>query len=172
MGVDAELGASWLIDGGVAANNPTMCAIAEARRVWNKVSLSKIRVVSVGTGFMMDPIDGPKSQKWGALQWVSKGKILEILAGERVVAYQCITLMDSGNYIRVNAKLLPQPGLNQAPSDAMDDVSRSNIQRLKELGEFWFAQYGEAVIQLIMNQYEGPSLDRIDSQTGKPITFD
>jgi hypothetical protein len=162
----------WLIDGGVIANNPTMCAIAEARRVWNEVSLSDLRVLSIGTGFMTRKINGPESQKWGGLQWMTKGKIIEVLSDERIVSYQCLTIMDQGNYIRVNAKLKAQPGLaeEQVPDDAMDDVSRTNIKRLRMLGDFWFDQYGDAVIQLLMGTYKGPSLDRIDSKTGKPIS--
>ena len=159
----------WLIDGGVIANNPTMCAVSEAKRKWKDVSISQMRVLSVGTGFMTRKINGPDSQKWGALQWMTKGHIIEVLSDERIVAYQAMTIMDSGKYIRVNAELKPQPGLNKAPDDAMDDVSRTNVKRLKQLGNFWFDQYGDAAVKLLMNVYNGPSLDRIDPKTGEPI---
>lgn len=159
----------WLIDGGVVANNPTMCAICEARRVWTQESLSQMRVLSIGTGFMTRKINGPRSQKWGGLQWMTKGQIMEVLTDERIVAFQAMTVIDQGNYIRVNAKLLSQPGFLQAPDDAMDDVSKTNIKRLKALGDFWFDQYGEAAVKLLMDTYRGPSLDRIDPKTGKPI---
>ena len=131
--------------------------------------MDQIRVLSVGTGFLTRKINGPESRKWGAVQWFTKGHILELLSDERVVAYQAMTLMNSGSYIRVNAKLTKQPGLAQAPDDAMDDVSRTNIKRLKALGDFWFEQYGDAAAQLIAGDYRGPSLDRIDPQTGRPI---
>jgi len=159
----------WLIDGGVIANNPAMCAIAEARRCWQAHSISDLRMLSIGTGFMTRKINGAASQKWGAAQWMTKGKILDILSDERVVAYQGITLMDKGSYIRVNANLIKQPGLATPPDDDMDDVSRKNIKRLKLLGDFWFEQYGNAVVNLLLNDYQGPSLDRIDPETGKPI---
>jgi len=159
----------WLVDGGVIANNPTMCAITEARRVWKEISLDQLHVLSIGTGFLTRKINGPASQKWGGLQWMTKGHILEVLSDERIVAYQAMTIIDPGKYIRVNAKLLPQPGLPQAPDDAMDDVSRTNIKRLKALGNFWFDQYGEAAVALLAGNYGGPSLDRINPETGKPI---
>ncbi len=169
--VPPEQDESWLIDGGVIANNPTMCAIAEARRCWNNESTSDLRVLSIGTGFMTRKINGPASRGWGALQWMTKGKILDILSDERVVAYQGITMMDQGTYIRVNAKLLKQPGLPMPPDDATDDVSKTNIKKLKMLGDFWFEQYGDAVVDLLLNDYQGPSLDRINPETGKPIEY-
>lgn len=159
----------WLIDGGVIANNPTMCAIAEAKRVWKDVSISQMRVLSVGTGFMTRKINGPKSQKWGGLQWMTEGKIMEVLSDERIVDYQAITIIDSGKYIRVNAELKERSWLPQPPDDAMDDVSRTNIKRLRVLGDFWFEQYGEAAVKLLMGTYQGPSLDRIDPASGVPI---
>lgn len=159
----------WLIDGGVIANNPTMCAIAEARQTWQDIPLSNLRVLSIGTGFMTRKINGPASRQWGGLQWMSKGKIIEVLSDERIVSYQCMTLMDQGRYIRVNAKLMPQPGLDTPPDDAMDDVSKTNIKRLKALGDFWFEQYGDAAMALLLDNYTGPSLDRIDPATGQPI---
>ena len=159
----------WLVDGGVIANNPTMCAIAEAKQHWTDVPLDKMRVLSVGTGFLTRKINGPQSRKWGAIQWFTKGHILELLSDERVVAYQAMTITNPGSYIRVNAELMAQPGFPQAPDDAMDDVSRTNIKRLKTLGDFWFEQYGDAAAKLLADDYRGPSLDRIDPKTGEPI---
>ncbi|MBF0358974.1 MAG: patatin-like phospholipase family protein [Magnetococcales bacterium] len=157
----------WLVDGGVIANNPTMCAIVEAKKVWS-VPLSEIRVLSIGTGFLTKKINGPQSKKWGGIQWMSKGHIMDLLSDERIVAYQAKEIIDQGKYIRVNASLKPQPGLPNAPDDAMDDVSRTNIKRLKELGDFWFQQYGNPAVGLLLDTYSGPSLDRIDHETGKP----
>ena len=47
----------------------------------------------------------------------------------------------------------------------MDDISRENITRLKAMGDFWFEQYGEAAVALLLDTYEGLSLDRIDADT-------
>ena len=115
---------------------------------------------------------GPESQKWGALEWFTKGHILDVLTDGRVVAYQAYTILTSGKYIRVNAQMKKQPGLANPPDDAMDDISQSNILKLKKMGDFWFQQYGDAVVELLMDQYEGPSLGRIDAETGKPKVRD
>lgn len=159
----------WLVDGGVIANNPTMCAIAEAKRAWQGLSLDDMRVLSIGTGYRTRKVNGPASQRWGALQWFTEGHIIDMLSDERVVAYQAMTITKPGSYIRVNAEMQPQPGLESAPDDAMDDISKKNIKRLKEFGTFWFKQYGESVVELLMGKYRGASLDRIDPKTGKPI---
>ncbi len=158
----------WLVDGGVTANNPTMCAIAEAIKVWNQQPLDQLRVLSVGTGYRTRKINGPDSARWGALQWFTQGHILDVITDERVVGYQAITITRPGNYIRVNSEMKPQPGLPNAPDDAMDDISKKNIKRLKEMGDFWFEQYGDDVVALLLDQYQGPSLGRIDAATGKP----
>jgi len=162
----------WLIDGGVIANNPTMCAIAEARRRWKENSIDELNVLSIGTGYRTRTINGPASRKWGGLQWMTKGNLIDLLADERVVAYQARTIISAGNYIRVNAELKESSWLPQPPKDEMDDISGANIAKLKNLGDYWFKVYGDAVIELLTNTYNGPSLDRIDSKTGKPTIVD
>ncbi len=160
----------WLIDGGVTANNPTMCAIAEAKHAWGDLPVDQMRILSVGTGYRTRKLNGPDSRKWGAIQWFSKGHILDILTDERVVAYQTLAITKPGSCIRVNTDMKPQPGLPNPPDDAMDDISKKNIKRLKEMGDFWFEAYGNDVVSLLLNTYAGPSLDRIDTETGKPIS--
>lgn len=160
---------AWLIDGGVIANNPTMCAITEAKKQF-QIPIDDLRVLSVGTGYLTEPLNGKASQKWGAIQWALKGKILDILSDQRIAAYQALTLCKPGNYIRVNSELVKQPGLANPPVQAMDCVTPENIQRIRDLGKFWFDRYGEQTVQLILNQYQGPSLDYIDPAAGKPIS--
>lgn len=158
----------WLIDGGVVANNPTMCAISEVRREWPDSAMDDIKVLSVGTGSMTRKINGPASRRWGGLQWFSQGHILDVLTDERIIAYQAKNILAPGNYVRVNAELRRQPGLQAPPDDAMDDISRSNIKKLRALGDFWFAKYGKQAVALLLGKYTGPSLDRIDPKTGNP----
>ncbi|MCV2885924.1 patatin-like phospholipase family protein [Aestuariibacter sp. AA17] len=164
-GVEEEF---WLIDGAVVANNPTMCAIAEAKHAWGDIPVDDMRVISIGTGYRTRKINGLASQKWGGLQWITKGHLVDILTDERVVAYQAGTICKKGSYIRVNAEMRIQPGLPYPPDDAMDDVSTSNIKRLKSMGDFWFSRYGDAVVDMMAAKYTGDSLDRIDANTGNP----
>ena len=158
----------WLIDGGVVANNPTMCAISEVRRVWPGTTMDQIKVLSVGTGTTTRKINGPASRKWGGVEWFTQGHILDVLTDERIVAYQARSVLSDGQYIRVNAELRKQPGLDTPPDDAMDDISRSNIKKLRALGDFWFARYGRHVVDFLLGNYQGRSLDRIDPTTGRP----
>ena len=159
----------WLIDGGVVANNPTMCAISEARRLWPNIPMDDIRVLSVGTGSMTRKINGPKSRKWGSIGWFTQGHILDVLTDERIVAYQAMNILSEGNYIRVNAELRKQTGLANPPDDSMDDVSRANIEKLRALGNYWFDRYGEHAVRLILGNYNGRSLDRLDPSTSQPL---
>ena len=159
---------TWLVDGGVTANNPTMCAIAEAKRAWPDISIDQMRVLSVGTGYRTRKINGPASRNWGAVQWFTAGHIIDVLTDGRVVAYQAMTLMKEGSYIRVNADMCKQAGLPNPPDDAMDDISRSNIDKLRAMGEWWFGKYGGATVDLLLGQILPRSMDRIDASTGEP----
>lgn len=63
-----------LIDGGVVANNPSLCAIAEClnlKRSSEPVSLENILVASFGTGQMEDRIDANSVKTWGILDWLN-----------------------------------------------------------------------------------------------------
>jgi len=58
--------------------------------------------------------------------------------------------------------------LNKPPDDVMDDISQSNIRKLKKMGDFRFQQYGDAFVGLLIDKCQVPSLDRIDAETGQP----
>lgn len=75
------------VDGGVAANNPTACAIAEAVRLGHH--LEDIRVLSLGTGERVNPIPFKKVKNWGVLQWA--GHIVDVLMDGPVDIYEYIS---------------------------------------------------------------------------------
>lgn len=130
----------WLVDGGVAANNPTMCAYAEARRIWPE---DEIKVVSVGTGNQIRAINGRKSQKWGGLEWLGHGLMDILFDGPMsAVDYQCEWILGEERYIRVNGEL-------RGCDDDMDNVSEGNINNLKRLGEAWYGKFGNKIIKML-----------------------
>lgn len=143
----------WLIDGGVIANNPSMCALAEAINLWGlyKDRELNLKLLSVGTGYQTRKINGPQSTKWGALGWVTKGDLIGILQDERVIDYQVRTILGDGHYLRVNSEMTSQVGLEYPPDDAMDDVSAGNIQKLSDMGKFWFEQHGRETINFLLS---------------------
>ena len=115
-----------LIDGGVVANNPTACAIAEALRKDAQVDRTQdLVVLSVGTGERTRSIDLKSAREWGALEWAVP--IIDVLFDGNTdsVDYIARQLVGDG-YFRLQTELLI--GL-----DDLDDVSATNIAALEAL---------------------------------------
>ncbi|HEY0502376.1 MAG TPA: patatin-like phospholipase family protein [Lysobacter sp.] len=122
-----------LIDGGVVANNPTACAIAEALRKDARVDgAQNLLVLSVGTGERSRPIDLKSAQEWGALEWAIP--IIDVLfdGNTDAVDYIAQHLVGDG-YFRLQAELVT--GL-----DDLDDVSATNIAALESMARDYLLQ--------------------------------
>ncbi|MCE7031533.1 patatin-like phospholipase family protein [Lysobacter sp. GX 14042] len=115
-----------LIDGGIVANNPTACAIAEALRRDRGVSqCGELVVLSVGTGERNQPIPLKAAQEWGAVEWAIP--IIDVLFDGNAdsVDYIARQLVGKG-YFRLQAELL-------AGLDDLDETSAAHIAALESL---------------------------------------
>lgn len=122
-----------LIDGGIVANNPTACAIAEALRKDETVDCSRdLIVVSVGTGERTRTIDLRSAREWGALEWAVP--IIDVLFDGNAESVDYIAQFIVGDaYYRLQTPLTI--GL-----DDLDDVSDTNINALETLAKGYLAQ--------------------------------
>lgn len=141
-----ESHAHWLIDGGVVANDPSMTALSYAMQHYENHKLDQFRLISVGTGTLTRPIPGDKSKSFGVLEWM-KHDLLGIFADEHLTEKQARALLGK-KYLRVNS-IMDRAHMMRPPSDAMDDTSPENIERLLAMGDLWFERFGQQVIDLI-----------------------
>jgi patatin-like phospholipase/acyl hydrolase len=107
------------IDGGVYANNPSMCALAQSQdaRIPDSPALSEVRLLSLGTGISLEYIQG-KELDWGYAQW-AKPLISLMLDGVAGIAdYQCEQLL--GERYHRHAPVFP-PRVS-IPMDAVERI--------------------------------------------------
>lgn len=101
------------IDGGVVANNPSMCALAQAlHQETGGQKLEEVTLISMGTG--INPRFLPQQDAdWGLAQWAPHLVNLMIIEGNVGLAdYQCRQVLGE-RYLRINP-ILPKPvGLDQ-----------------------------------------------------------
>lgn len=125
-----------LIDGGIFANNPTLCAYAEARKLSfgvdkMKPSAKEMLIFSIGTGGTDKSYEFKDVKNWGVIQWI-KPLINVMMDGvAKTVDYQLKAIFDAVDapkqYIRIN------PILGDANSD-MDDAAEKNLKALAAAG--------------------------------------
>lgn len=133
-----------LIDGGVGANNPSACALAEALRL--DYPISEITVLSIGTGNATNPIPFAAVSGWGVGQWIWKGRLIEVLCDASADVNDYITRQmmsppdmenrSSNRYLRLQTNIT---------KDAIDDASDQNIDRLISLAKNYIAQNQEVL---------------------------
>jgi predicted acylesterase/phospholipase RssA len=113
------LGERSLVDGGVFATNPAMCAYAEAARLQPG---EEVRLVALGTGRLTRRIEHEDAKDWGQLEWVRPLIDVVFDGVADAVDYQLEHLLGDRHHRF-------QVTLDQA-SDALDDASAANLERL------------------------------------------
>jgi patatin-like phospholipase/acyl hydrolase len=125
-----------LVDGAMFANNPSLCAIVEARKTkfsqCPEPTIKDIYLLSIGTGKESHTLDPKKASRWGILDWAVPVVDILMTASPEIVNYQLTQLFNvagcSDCYVRL------EPGLLNA-NHAMDDASDENIKNLADAGK-------------------------------------
>lgn len=113
-----------LVDGGTFANNPALCAYAEAVRDHPGAD---ILVVSLGTGRLTETIPFRKAKHWGLVEWARPllGVIMD--GTSAAIDYQLDQLLERNvRHFRFQTEL-------KGVSDNLDDASAANIEGLARL---------------------------------------
>lgn len=115
-----------MIDGGVFANNPTICAIVEAYRLYGSTDFL---VVSIGTGSEPLQIDASGAMHWGDVQWALPAISIFGDASSETASVQTNEFLGDTHW-RLNVSLAtPTPEKEVVNSD-MDDATPGNIRAL------------------------------------------
>jgi uncharacterized protein len=128
---------TWLIDGGIVANNPSLLGYSEATKIFPD---HEIKVLSIGAGINRRKINGKHSAKWGALGWFNHD-ILGIMLESSMYDEIAGDLMGR-NYFRVNS---PTGLVNRR----MDDNSEINLQRIHLMGMEWWSEFGKDTLDFL-----------------------
>ncbi|ESQ53387.1 hypothetical protein EUTSA_v10025319mg [Eutrema salsugineum] len=139
-----------LIDGGIAANDPTLCAIAEVTKQIVKknpamgnispLDYTRFMVISLGTGSIrnQEKYDAKTASKWGLMCWVYANGETPILdcyneAIHDMVDYQSSivfqALRSENNYLRIDDDTL------KGDLGSVDISTKENMEGLVEVGE-------------------------------------
>jgi patatin-like phospholipase/acyl hydrolase len=152
-------GQIWsLIDGGVFANNPALCAYAEARKTPfasclhdpekpNSPFAKHMLLVAIGTGSVKKPYHYNKMRRAGEIGWLEP--VIDILmsGNSETVDYQLrqmfLTLdtVDQGDYYRL------EPGLKEACSE-MDIATPENIVNLHQAGLTYVTDHADMLNEI------------------------
>jgi patatin-like phospholipase/acyl hydrolase len=132
-----------LIDGGVYAINPAMCAYTEARHIYPPGT--DVLLVSLGTGECTNPLPYDVVKGWGEASWARPILDVAFDGNSDTVDFQLRQLLPPNaglpRYYRFQTKLV-------GASDSMDDASEENLQALQDLGAQLVADNQEALDEL------------------------
>jgi len=125
------LGRHCLVDGGVFAANPGLCAYAQARKTYPEEK--DFFIVSLGTGLLAHDRPCSKIDNWGIIDWAVPISDIMLNAASATVNYQLQALVGRENYARFQVQLPPEAA-------AMDDAGEENMRRLVALAELGIRQ--------------------------------
>ncbi|CAM0946692.1 unnamed protein product [Alopecurus aequalis] len=157
-----------LIDGGLAANNPTLCAMSQVSQdiilekgelffPQNPVDYGKFMVISLGCGLNPKESYGAKdAAKWGILKWIIKDGTAPIVdmfnaaSADMVDIHLSVlfsALHSSRRYLRIQYDQL------SGSAGSIDDCSKANLDRLVAIG----------------NELLTSNVSRVDLETGRYV---
>jgi len=118
-----------MIDGGVFANNPAMCALVSAYKLFPQAK--QFLLVSLGTGSLERPIPYAQAKDWGLVHWARP--ILNVLfdGNADTTSYEVSQILGASHYrFDISLGMTPRQDPNAVNED-FDDASPDNIKRIE-----------------------------------------
>jgi predicted acylesterase/phospholipase RssA len=142
----------WLVDGAMATNDPSQCAISEVLAMGH--TLEDIWMVSMGTGKPAHDLSqqardkiGENSKGWGILGWLSNGLLDHMMsASSSVSAHQCEQLLGN-RYLRINGEL-PRTLMQ------IDNTTPVRVEDLKSYAFLWYESFAEDIRNILAGARE------------------
>ena len=134
-----------LVDGGVVANDPTLCAYSEAIKFDDVQGLKDMTIVSLGTGKKLKSYTYSEVKDWGPLGWAKPAIDIALEGGPQMTEYymgQIASTVESSKYFRI------QPDLYNADS-ALDNASPENLENLRDAGISNAEAYDEYLDEIV-----------------------
>jgi len=111
-----------LVDGGVFANNPGLCAWVDDHEGIDPKA--PVMLLSLGTGSVPHPVTFTRARRWGKIRWAQPA-IGAFMDGQSDTAeYQLGRLLDPTVYLRLQPELAEE-------HEKMDDASKPNLGALE-----------------------------------------
>jgi patatin-like phospholipase/acyl hydrolase len=137
--VDSTGRAYSLVDGGVFANNPAMCAYVD---VIDSEPDADVVLLSLGTGELTREYPYEEVRDWGLIEWARPLVNVVFDGVSDTIDYQLQMVLDEGRYWRLQTELTRGRG-----SDDLDDSSRANIEALKETARELIRKHSDEIDQ-------------------------
>jgi uncharacterized protein len=139
-----------LIDGGVFASNPAMCACVEAFNLKPELKVSDLKVLSLGTGEAIKSYHFSEARNWGKLEWIMPVLDIMMSGAAETVDYEVQKLFNSAGcaaqYLRLQLDLQDYTDVD----GAMDNASEANMSALESAGDA-FAKKSDSQLTMFAN---------------------
>ncbi len=142
-----------LLDGGVFANCPALCAYSEVRHKFpSNPTAKEMIILSLGVGYSKDEHDYEDAKNWGLIEWLKP--LSEIMRNGicETVDYQLKQIFQAAKredqYLRIDSEI-------KYSSHSIDDASTENLENLKKEGEEIAKQYDkdlDVFVELLMEE--------------------
>lgn len=158
----------WLIDGALATNDASLCAIAESLAMGYE--LDDLWMVSIGTGRPVHDLSqedrdriGKASQGWGIVGWVANGLIDHMLSASSCVSsHQCEQLLGE-RYLRINGDL-PRKLMQ------LDNTTRARVADLESYAFLWYEAAADQMQEFVAAVQQVREEHREREPEGQPTT--
>lgn len=120
------------IDGGVFANNPSMCAFVEAIKMnFGKISFDNFYIVSLGLATKQDSYDFKKALGWGLIKWIQPIISIMMSGVSETVDYQLRKIYGAIGKPEYYTRIVPDLG---EASTSIELTTLDNIKALSKAG--------------------------------------
>lgn len=121
-----------LVDGGVFANNPALCAYSEVRNSEGQPTAKDMFVLSIGTGSVHQSYKYEKVRNFGSIRWIRPVIDIMMAGASETTDYHLKRMFaaakSNDQYVRMQPDWMRNANLD------MDDASENNLDELTQVG--------------------------------------